>query len=302
MKAVESRIPTWGNIGEDVQKATNIQEALNFAGLDFEVNKHNMFTDGGIMVPGHMATVREDNGSVLGVVSNNYQICQNSEAFDFVNYIDEDVQFAKAGMTDTGMVYVIGKLPTVNILGDDFDPYVIFQNSHNGRYCLRATITPLRIVCQNQFNYAFANSRNTITIKHSKQMDWKIPAARDTLKSINEMMQNLGEEANRMASEKISKADFERFVTNMFPIKGDILDPKQIEKAEAIRAEFINAYNAEDNRNFHNTVWGLVNAYSDFETHKNPGRKTENWEEGRFLTVTFNPIALGMFEQLAYAA
>ena len=163
------RTATWQNIGVDVTGSSNVSDVLKRANLDYTVHKEQMMTPSGLIVPGRMATVATINGqdTVLGDVSDKYSICQNSEAFDFVDNISDELTFEKAGQTDSGMVYIIASLPELKVLDDLIKPYVILQNSHNGRYSLKATITPLRIVCQNQFNYAFGHSQNNISIIHS---------------------------------------------------------------------------------------------------------------------------------------
>jgi len=65
----------------------------------------------GVIVPDKFATVREDTGEILGVVGNNYNICQNEDAFDFINYMSNDIKFERAGQTASGLVYIVAQLP-----------------------------------------------------------------------------------------------------------------------------------------------------------------------------------------------
>lgn len=60
------------------------------------------------------------------------------------------------------------------------------------------------------------------------------------------------------------------------------ITPKQEEKKEALMA----AYKADDNANFVGTQWGLINAYSDFITHR-PLRKEDSTAlANRFVKTT----------------
>ena len=64
---------------------------------------------------------------------------------------------------------------------------------------------------------------------------------------------------------------------------------------ENARNRFLLAHEAKDNANFRGTAWGLINAYTDFITHKEPAKtKTGVNLEGRFVNTTFkvnmNPI------------
>lgn len=283
------RTTTWNGIGTAV-KTDNIQTALEQANLDYEVITRPIYTEIGdskILVPGKVATVNKDTNEVFGVVSSKYQVCQNADAFDFVNNV-KDVEFIKAGQTNTGLVYVIGKLPEMTVLDDKFIPYLIFQNGHNGQFTVKTTICPLRIVCQNQFNYAFKESPNTISIHHSSQFSGKIKEAERLITSTAEYMTNFNNTAEELAMLKLGdKAKVQDIINAFFKVANPD-DEKQIIKAEEKRIELMNAYEAEDNVNFRGTAWGLINGFSDYITHKEQ-KNTKNKDESKFMTVTFDP-------------
>lgn len=283
------RTTTWNSIGTEV-KSTNITDVLKKSGLDYRVVTQPVTTKIGgkdIVIPNRVATVKEGTEEVLGIVSDRYHVCQNEEAFDFVNNV-EGVEFVKAGETHTGMVYVIGKLPEVTVLGDTFTPYLIFQNGHNGFYTVKTTICPLRIVCQNQFNYAFRESPNTISIQHSSQYSAKLAEAEMLIKSTAKYMKNFNNTAEELAMLKLGDdARVQDIINSFFQIAVDATD-RQIITAETQRTELFTAYKAEDNNNFAGTAWGLINGFSDYLTHKET-KNTKNKDESKFMTVTFDP-------------
>ena len=290
------RATTWTNIGKEAV-GTNVVDVLTNAGLNYEVAKKPIYTkfeDGkDILISDKVATVRTDTNEILGVVSPKYQVCQNTEAFEFIDEID-NVEFVKVGQTNTGMVYLIGKLPDVAVLGDTFTPYVIFQNGHNGLYTVKTTICPLRIVCQNQFNMAFRDSANTISIQHSKQYNAKIAEAKKVITGTARYMQNFGNTAEELATLKIgTDADVKKIIEAFFTASEDATD-RQIANVMAEREELFKAYKADDNANFTGTVWGLVNGFSDYITHKDT-KNTKNKDENRFMTVTFDPKLFNAF-------
>ena len=280
------RTATWANIGTWIENANNIHEVLEQSGLNYTVHKENITTESGIILPDYMATVKDD-GKVCGVVGSKYEICQNEDAFDFVNYIDGDVKFLKAGETHSGMVYIIGVLPTVNILGDEFTPHLIFQNGHNGRYSVKTAIVPLRIVCQNQFNLAFKEAQNTINIKHNSKLEQKLKNAKEVMKDSAEYLNVLREKAELYAGLKLTPQMVSMVIENMFPIKDDMSD-RQKSTVLSQRVQFERAYNAEDNLNFRGCAYGIFNAYSDYITHREV-KATKNANENKFMTVTFSP-------------
>jgi hypothetical protein len=89
----------WHGLGQIVEDYPTSKEALQFAGLDYEVIKSPLFTQSkgmtvgnagelitgmDIAVPNYYATMRTDNNTVLGVVGRDYSIVQNRDAFSFL--------------------------------------------------------------------------------------------------------------------------------------------------------------------------------------------------------------------------
>ena len=292
------RTTTWHAIGKDVQECRNMEQVLKKSGLDYKVTKEPIFNMAGSAfnkIPGRFITTRDNDGHTYDVVSDKFEIVQNRDAFDFVNYMGDEFSFEKAGETQSGMVYIIGKLPEVNILGDAFTPHVIFKNGFDGKHKIMAAVTPLRMVCQNQFNFAFKNAENTITIRHVQNAEKKLEEARETLKLSADYMQELNIMAERFAGLQMSKTMIDKVIDHLFPIPNDTaINPMKRKSLEDRREAFKKAYNQDDNGNFRGTAWGLVNAYTDMMTHKEPAGNRSDRYEGKFVTTTFkvtmNPI------------
>ncbi len=286
------RTTTWHAIGKDVQECKSMEHVLRASGLDYKVTKYPIFAHTGEVIPNRFITTRSD-GHMYDVVSDKFQIVQNRDAFDFVNYMGDDLTFEKAGETSNGMVYIIGKLPEVDILGDAFTPHVIFRNGFSGKVKITAAICPLRIVCQNQFNFAFKNTQNAVTIRHVGNAEVKLQEAREVLKLSSDYMAEINAMANQYVGIKLTPDQLERVVNQMFPMANiESMNSFKRHQLEAARAAFVSAYNADDNGNFRGTAWGLINAYTDYITHKVPMGKSETKEEGKFMTVTFHPAMM----------
>jgi phage/plasmid-like protein (TIGR03299 family) len=257
------------------------------------VEKQPIYLANNTLVPGKVATVRTDTSEVLGIVSKNYEIYQNTDAFDFIGNI-ENIKFVKAGQTRTGMIYIIGQLPSTTVLGDTFAPYVIFQTSHNGVYTVKATICPLRIVCQNQFAMSFRDSSNTISIQHSSRLPQKIAQAQQLLNDTAVYMGSFTNTAEELALLKVGdKANVNQIINAFFKSTKEITERQQ-EAINRQKAAILEAYDYNDNANFQGTAWGLVNAFTDFATHRER-KKTKNANESTFMSVTFDTRTLGRF-------
>lgn len=295
------RTSTWTNIGKDVTACKDMEQVLEMSGLDYTVEKRPIFTypdiedDGTRMViPNRFITTRRQDGHTYDVVSDKFEIIQNRDAFDFVKYMGDELLFEKAGETQSGMVFVIGKLPEVDILGDKFVPHVIFRNGFSGKVKITAAICPLRIVCQNQFNFAFKNTANTVQIRHVGNVEAKLEEAKEVLRLSADYMAELNLMAEHFAAMRLDRARMERITDHLFPTPTEDMNPFKRKSLEDARARFISAHDAEDNRNFRGTAWGMVNAYTDYLTHKEPAGKREDRFEGKFVNTTFkvsmNPI------------
>lgn len=296
------RTTTWQDLGTNVNQATKIGEVLEAANLNFTVEKAPLivnYKDTQIEVPKRAITVRTDTNQALGVVSSDYSVCQNEEAFDFVNYVSGDLKFERAGMTYNGMVYVIAALPEVKVLSDAFTPHLIFQNSFNGLSPVKVAIAPLRIVCQNQMSIAFLEANNTITLRHNTRLSEKLVAARDTFLETAHYMQEFNKQAEKLATKKFSEDRFNCFVYDCLPIKPEMTDLQQ-ERIRTARQKLFDAYQNLDNANFKGTAWGAINALSDWLTHREPSRNTAKAADNQFMAVTFKPVLLQqLFEQVA---
>jgi phage/plasmid-like protein (TIGR03299 family) len=303
MIGLTTREATWTNIGHNVEMCTTVDEVITNAGLNYDVEKRPLYIDGGnnggITVPDRFATFDVTNGKIKGVVGNNYKILQNKDAFDFVNGIDEDISFVKAGETGSGMIYIIGRLNDVQVLGDVITPYVIFQNGHNGIYTLKTTICPLRIVCQNQFAMSFKSSPNTISIHHSNSMEGKLVQAQELMRDVAGYMKQFNDTAEELAALNLNGTSANDIFRAFFMQSINKDNERALRTVDEKTTLITNIYNYDDNQNFRGTVWGLVNAYADYTTHLLPQRTTETSNENKFVTVTMDPRIINAFVEFA---
>ena len=294
------RTSTWQNLGTDLV-TKDYREILKTSGLDYKTVSEDLFMEHEgekILIPNKKVLLRDDTKEIFGVVSDRYQICQNEDAFDFVDYI-EDVTLKKAGGV-AGFVWMIGELPEVTVLGDKITPNLIFQNSHDGNCSIKTTICMLRMVCQNQFVAAFNNSPATISIKHNGDLNQKLESAKITMSNVYDYVKNYDTVANELVMQKVTPKKLDKIIEEYFAIPEDATTRTQNFILDR-REQFYDAYHAEDNNNFKGTKWGIINAYSDFITHEEFARKTANWETNRFF-YSLNPSNMTEFLKRVEAA
>ena len=277
----------WHGLGVSVETAPTSGDALVYAGLDWEVEQREIMDSvSRKVIPGFYANTRTSDNSVLGVVGSRYKIVQNTEAFEFTDsLLNEGVTYETAGsLKDGRTIWLLVKMPTEKILGDDVDPYICFTNSHDGSGCIKVCMTPTRVVCNNTLNLALSNASRMWSTRHVGDIQGKLEEAKLTLGLATDYMKELANEADILANTTISSSKLNNVIELMFPIS--TADSKRkAERIEEDRAKFMKVYNAPDIKKFQGTAWGVVNAAADFADHYSMIRNTANGAENRWASI-----------------
>lgn len=278
----------WHGLGTIVEEAPTSKEAIELAGLNWKVESKPVFNEKNEEIPGFIANTRNTDGKVFGIVSNRYNIVQNEDAFSFTDsLIGEDVRYETAGSLREGRtVWLLAKMPERKILGDKFDPYICFTNSHDGFGAVKVCMTSTRVVCNNTLNLALSTASRMWSTRHVGNIQEKLAEAQHTLKLANDYMNGLSEEAENLAMIKLSNNEIERMFDTIYPIKEDDTQRKK-NNVLNLKENFFRCYNMEDIAQFKGTAWGVVNAVSDLVCHYAPARMTEKYQEnnwGKIMT------------------
>ena len=289
-----NRVATWDLVGKGAN-ADKISAALSACGLAFDVEKRPLFFGPDMKgIKDKFATVRTDKEGFLGIVGKSYEICQNETAFGFADYIDSKLKFTRGGMTYSGLCWVIGQLPAIKILGEDYTPCVVLQNSFNGKYKVRANIVALSTANFAQMNIGLHGVTNTIAIRHTASLPSRMKQGQDTLVGIREYMDGLRKAAEKYASIKMDKAQIEMFLEVLFPIRENMSEKVKVNVLEARKA-FLSCFNDAGNKAHRGDAWGLIRAYADFTTHTMGAKSKGKTLERRFIKTTLSNKKFGSF-------
>lgn len=281
----------WHGLGTIVEEAPDSGDALKIACLDWTIEQRPLFTQSTVdvgkswypkvetkyhEVPEVFANVRSDSDEVLGIVSKQYRVVQNSEAFSFTDaLIGENVKYETAGSLNNGRrIWLLAKMPEQSLLGDAFVPYLLFSNSHDGSSSVRVTMTPIRVVCNNTLSLALGKAKRIWSTPHKGDMESKLEEARMTLQNAETYMKELNTEVERLARKPISHGEIKDLLDELFPIPTDELGKRKANNLVYLRGHFDNAMRRADIEKFRGTAFGIVNAASDFIGHTQPLRKT----------------------------
>jgi phage/plasmid-like protein (TIGR03299 family) len=289
--AFYAKEPAWHGLGTVVSETQTSIDALRLAGLDWDVQKRDLFYDSNGLkkIEDRVANVRLSDGKLLGIVSDHYKILQNREAFSFIDELldnqIEPVKFEAAGSLDNGKrVWMLAHMKPKMILGDEIIPYLVFTNSHDGSQAITAALTPTRVVCQNTLNLALKEAKRSWSIKHMGDVKGKQKDAAMTLKLSVSYMDNMEIMAEQYQQKKVTKERMIEIMNIIFPddpeatmrARGNILDQKQ---------QFLDVYAqglVSDLKKFKGDAWGLYNGFADYASHIKPLRKTDSFQESLF--------------------
>lgn len=266
-----------------IQEAPTAKEAIEYAGLNWEVFSNPIFDLNGNEIKGFKANTRSSDESVLGIVTDKYKIVQNWEAFDFTdNLIGEEMHYETAGSLKNGKtIWLLGKLPEKYICGDKFEPYICFSNSHDGSGAVKIAMTPIRVVCNNTLNFAMSGAKRSWSTKHMGKIEEKLTEARHTLELAENYLDNLSIEADKLANTKMTEDEVMKVLDEMFPLGEDASD-RQKNNVQNAKDGIMYCMIRPDLVQFLNTRWGFINAVSDFVGHATPARVTNNYQENNW--------------------
>lgn len=279
------RFVPWHGLGTPVEEAPDSETALITAGLDWEVESREIKdTVSGLIIPDYRVNVRTSDNTPLGIVGGRYKLVQNKEAFEFTDaLLGEGVKYETAGSLRGGKtIWLLARMDTTKILGDDVTPYMCFTNSHDGSGCIKVCMTPTRVVCNNTLNIALNNAKRMWSTRHTGNINAKLEEAKQTLELSYAYMEELANEAEKLANVTINGEKFEQIERLIFPIDKDKDTDRHIRTMEMARGMFEKAYNASDIKQFNGTGWGIVNAMADYVDHYSLTRNTKNGAENRW--------------------
>ena len=164
-----------------------------------------------------------------------------------------------------------------------FDPYICFTNSFDGSGAIRACMTNVRVVCSNTLNLALNNSTRQWSTRHIGDLNAKLETARETLALANKYNDGLEIFAEKAAEIKISN---DELIDSLFPINENDSN-RRINNVMTDRNNFEKCLIAVDLRPFYGTLWGALNAASDWHYHIAPNRLTDSYQEGKALNEKY---------------
>lgn len=220
---------------------------------------------------------------ILGIVGSRYRIFQNEDLFAFAdNILDGGGIWETAGAIRNGRV-VFGSMSMdrdvildPNGVADTVKTYLLVHTSHDGSVSVQATVTPVRVVCQNTLNLSLRTATNSFKVRHTETVSGRIDEARRTLNLFHSYVDNFSEFAKSLYEVSVTDAAFDEIIKAAYPKpdadnKGSMT--KWVNKVDTI----MGIYNGPTTVGIRNTGWGALNAMTERLDWYRNGR-TDNGE------------------------
>ncbi|MBF0407760.1 MAG: DUF932 domain-containing protein [Candidatus Riflebacteria bacterium] len=222
----------WHGLGTKLDKPPTSKEAINAAGLNWEVEKKPLFVRFGndeeffrkvnrvAIMPGNR--METPKCPVFGVVGEDYGIVQNSEAFSFFDPLIKEtgIQYETAGALGEGeRIWILARMPESFKVGksDEIMKYLLLMNSHTGLSTVQIKLTPVRVVCQNTLNLALKEGE-TIRISHTPDVKKRLDEAREIMHKIIAKYGQIEKTFQRMSEIRCSIDDFQKYLDSFIQI------------------------------------------------------------------------------------
>jgi phage/plasmid-like protein (TIGR03299 family) len=310
---VAGKLP-WHGLGVNVDKATTSAQAIQLAGLNWSVVKKQLYTNlngNEVIATDTYGMIREDNGHYLGTVGSRYNPIQNIQGFDFLDGVlaEFGARYESAGSLYAGeKVWMLAKMPeqsfTING-GDQVDPYVIFENCHDGTGAAFCYPTTVRVVCANTFRVSGKERGKGLSIRHTGNVKDKLEIARNALGFAVKGIEQFKDDAETMYRKPIEIKHYANDVldavlevTQADALKGaDALAAtlqvteanrelarksiaKKIERRGEILDDILERYESErcGIGSIRGTAWAAFNAVTEHADHAKVGRQASDLE------------------------
>jgi phage/plasmid-like protein (TIGR03299 family) len=299
----------WHGLGEKLEEAPTISEAIEASGLNWEVGTKDLVTVDGQEVPAR-ATYRKSDDSILGVVGPRYVPLQNKDAFEwFQPFVDAgECSLHTGGSLSNGQkVWVLAQLnrdPSTVVAGDEVHKFILLSNSHDGTTAIRVGYTPIRVVCVNTLAFAHNHADSKLLrIRHTQSAQGKLDNVRDIMDNINAQFEATAEQYRFLASRDFNQRDVQKYVKVLLGI--DKKPEEDIKtRTRKIMDEILGTIEGpkQSMPGVRGTWWAAYNGFNEYLNYTK-GRNTNNRLESLWFgqNGTDNNKALNLATEFANA-
>ncbi len=285
----------WHGLGVEVDHPMTSAEAIELAGLDWEVAARPAYVINKgkqTRIPGKQAIQRMDNLEVFDISSTRYKPVQNHEAFTFFDGVvgaGEAVYETAGSLRGGRKVWILAKLPgDLNIGdGDLLQKYILLANSHDRSMPMTMKITPIRVVCNNTLELSLTHQGGRqVKFRHTANILNKMNNTREFLGLVDAHFELFMQQVNRMVDLQFTEGDVREVAAAAIELDLDSNDQSKAKVAVVDRiSELFYTGQGSNLLTASGTGWGAFNAVTEFVDHEWAVNGSKN-KESNALAVT----------------
>lgn len=286
MFCVGKREDAWHLLGQRCENAASWKEAMQLAGLDWQVVKVQDYATNpaGLTVPVPTFTVfRDIDSAILGSVGAGFAVLQNDQCFQFVDNLLEangGSHYDSAGALGNGaVIWCAVRVPSADIEivgGDKLESYLVFTTGHDGSTATKVFLTTVRVVCQNTLQMSLKEANAMVSVKHTKNANARLDKAKDLMQGVKANAKNLEDKLKKLANFQMNRKSIVTVLDRLFP-------PSKEENAnqtrrENVLSEILELYSKNDDNaipEIRGTAYNLLNAVTEYTDHYRSARLTD---------------------------
>ena len=213
----------WHGLGVKVSNDLTPAQMLTAANLDWTVDPVKLYAGDTQLDTGHSALVRSSDSKVIDVVPNDWNPCQNHEAFEFFNdfVAAGEMEMHTAGSLKGGeIVWALAKVKDSFELfngRDQVDAFLHFTNPHRYGQSIDVRFTPIRVVCNNTLTLSLnTKSKNFVKMSHRREFDPDY--AKEALGVAKHKLTHYKEMAQHLSQKRFNDENIVDYFKRVFPV------------------------------------------------------------------------------------
>lgn len=282
----------WHELGHEMQQGESLDQWRINAGLNWQaVKRRECFinADGRITPTDDYILTRDDTYTKLGNCTTRYKPVQPSSVVEFYRDLCSDYGFTMEtlGALDDGKrIWALANTgDEFSIMGQDkVKSYLLLATSYDGSMATKAMFTSVRVVCHNTLTLAYGkDSKGAISVRHNTDFDHN--AVKIDLGIYQNQLSTLQEDANHLATKGISKEHAAIFVFDLLKEREESIEDVSTRKGNIIN-NIVSLYHGNgmgaDYRSAKGTLWGLVNAVTQYVDHEQGNNVNNRFRNAQF--------------------
>ncbi|GAB36269.1 DUF932 domain-containing protein [Gordonia otitidis] len=304
-------------LGTDISHATNIDDALKIAGLDWGIT--TVDGDTGISVigddgeysafaPNRKLLLRDDKPIVLGMVgATSYTVVENRTAFALAdNARSMGAVFTAAGELDFGRkTFVTMNLPEAGIVigGKDAISFDLrFRADHAGTGAVTMELEGTRLWCLNGCTTRLSLPIRWV-IRHCSSAEERIAAVSTAMRGAFRYAKEFAALGERLISSPMRLDDYLVYIDQLYP-RPDDARKAAVTRWEKRRSDLIGLYRTSQlQQDAPGTAWSAVAAATEYDQWFRNARSPESRARRQFTAGedSFTTRAFGLIREMADA-